>query len=519
MHLSPGSAGVSPAISKEAGGTPALPKILCATVLLAFGMTLHAADEPISVATTRQLFLDEHLIARKHNVQLELHQPTPREVVIRSDQPWEGPSQTYVSVLQDGAKYRLYYRSSPKPGSAGYSNATYTAVAESGDGVTWTKPKLGLVDFRGSKDNNLVWPTDANKPWRDKNYPGTDIFPFIDRNPKAPAAQRYKALANVGEYELAALVSPDGLHWQPLRTEPVISYPEPNPMMDPPSMAFWDETRGRYVAYLRCWINYRIRGFRRVESEDFIRWSKPEVIDYGGAEIEQLYTSMATPYDRAPGVTLMFAKRFVSDRKADPAWPRPGLSEVVLLSSRDGLRFDRTFMEPFLPPGLDRANWHDRAVMMGRGILPTSPTELSLYYVEHYHLDTVRIRRATLRPDGFASIHAPWSGGEFVTKPLRFEGSELELNYATSAAGSIRVEILDEQGQPIPGYRLGDAEEIFGDELARVVAWRKGHSEVLTPDRQEIPYRPSDIARALGGRTIRLRFVMKAAHLYSFRFK
>jgi hypothetical protein len=487
--------------------------------LLALVFHVHATDAPLSVSTTRQLFLDDYLLAKKQNVQLELHSPTPREIVLRSDQAWEGQHQAYVTVFQDGKKFRLYYRASPRPGSAGYTNATYTALAESEDGITWTKPKLGVVEFRGSKDNNLVWPTEANQPWRDKNYPGTDIFPFKDANPKAPASQRYKALANVGEYELAALVSPDGIHWQPLRAEPVISYPQPDPMMDPPSLAYWDETHGRYVAYLRCWINYRIRGFRRVTSEDFIHWSKPEVIDYGGAEIEQLYTSMATPYERARGVTLMFAKRFVPDRKADPAWKNPGLSEIVLLSSRDGVRFDRTFMEPFLAPGLDRDNWHDRAVMMGRGVLQTAPTELSLYYIEHYHLDTVRIRRATLRPDGFASIHAPWAGGEFTTKPIRFEGSELELNFATSAAGSLRVEIQDEHGRPIPGYRLEDCAEIFGDELERVVTWRKGHSDVLTPDRKEIPYRPSDIARALAGKTIQLRFVMKAAHLYAFRFK
>ena len=78
---------------------------------------------------------------------------------------------------------------------------------------------------------------------------------------------------------------------------------------------------------------------------------------------------MATAYDRAPGYTFMFAKRFVAGRKFDEGWKYPGLSEVVLLTSRDGLHFDRTFMEPFLAPGLDRDNWHERAIMMARGIV------------------------------------------------------------------------------------------------------------------------------------------------------
>ena len=102
---------------------------------------------------------------------------------------------------------------------------------------------------------------------------------------------------------------------------------------------------------------------------------------------------------------------------------------------------------------------------------------------------------------------------------MTFGGAELELNYSTSVAGSVRVEILDAEGRPVPGYTLGACDEIFGDEVARVVTWRRGHDAVLDANGNEIPYRPSDIARALGGREIRLRFVMKAADLYSFRFK
>jgi hypothetical protein len=93
--------------------------------------------------------------------------------------------------------------------------------------------------------------------------------------------------------------------------------------MDPPSLAYWDETHGSYVAYLRCWINYRIRGFRRVTSEDFIRWSRPEVINYGDAESRAALHEHGDALRTRPGVTLMFAKRFVPDRKIDPAWPNP----------------------------------------------------------------------------------------------------------------------------------------------------------------------------------------------------
>jgi hypothetical protein len=482
-------------------------------------------DAPIDVGSMRQLFVDELLIGDKRNVELQLHQPVPREIVLTVDKPWENSVLTYVSVFKDGDKYRMYYRGTgadaqyAKDVPAGMSpqNWTYTAMAESKDGIAWTKPVLNVVEFNGSKANNLVWPTEANKPWRDKNYPGTDIFPFKDENPDAPASQRYKALANLGEYELVALVSPDGVKWRPLQEKPVISYLKPNAMMDPPTVSYWDPVEKQYVAYARNWINYRVRGFRRLISPDYVNWSDPEPVTYLGGEVEHLYTSMAVAYERAPEITLFFSKRFARTDRLDPR--SPGVSEIMFLSSRNGVEFDHRFMEPFLGPGLDPKNWGPRGIMMGRGILPTSPTELSLYYNENYGHETARVRRATIRPDGFVSVHAPWEGGEFTTPPLRFDGRELEINYSTSAAGSIRVEVLDVDGQPIPGYRAAECYEIYGDEIDRTVVWRKGHAEVVGEDHREVTYRPSDIGLMADGRPIRLRFIMKAAHLYSFRFK
>ncbi len=106
-----------------------------------------------------------------------------------------------------------------------------------------------------------------------------------------------------------------------------------------------------------------------------------------------------------------------------------------------------------------------------------------------------------LRTDGFASVNAPWAGGEMLTKPFFFTGKELEINYRTSAPGFVRVEIQDAIGNPIAGYTLGDCQEIIGDEISRIVAWRGG----------------SDVSR-LSGQPIRLRFALKDADLYSIKF-
>ena len=125
-----------------------------------------------------------------------------------------------------------------------------------------------------------------------------------------------------------------------------------------------------------------------------------------------------------------------------------------------------------------------------------------MYVQRHYGQPSTYIERLTLRIDGFVSVHAPYRGGEMVTKPLRFSGRTLVVNYATSAAGSLRVELQDEDGEPLPGFGLGDCQEVIGDEIERVVSWKGGE----------------DLS-ALRGKTVRVRFVMKDADLYSIRFR
>jgi hypothetical protein len=127
---------------------------------------------------------------------------------------------------------------------------------------------------------------------------------------------------------------------------------------------------------------------------------------------------------------------------------------------------------------------------------------MSLYKQAHYAQPSAHLIRYTLRTDGFASVNAPYRGGELLTKPLKFSGRELVINFATSAAGGVKVELQDAAGKPLPGFTLSDAREQIGDDIERVVRWESG----------------SDLSR-LAGQTIRLRFVMKDADLYSLRFR
>ena len=300
------------------------------------------------------------------------------------------------------------------------------------------------------------------------------------------------------------LVSPDGLRWQLMQEDPILT----EGPFDSPNVAFWDGVRGEYVAYTRGKAGTGgsfkggVRWIRRTTSRDFRDWKPLEPIDAGDTPLEHLYTNACTPYFRAPHIYLMFPKRFVPDRQFHPDWPSSGLSEGVFMTSRDGRHWDRRFMEAFLRPGPDADNWNERNMAIGVGVVPTSPTEISIYCVEHYRHSSVRLRRGTLRTDGFVSVNAPYAGGEIVTKPLTFTGNALTMNYATSVAGSIRVELQDGDGRPIDGYQLVQSIEIFGDEIERAVVWQGG----------------SDVS-SLAGKPVRLRFVMKDADVYAMRFR
>ena len=437
-----------------------------------------------------ELFVDDWLIERLERAELQLHPPLPQEVVFRFDAPWEGPWCHYVTVLEYEGEYRLYYR-----GLREDDGTPVTAVATSTDGVSWERPNLGLFEWEGSRANNIVWVGEASH----------NFAPFVDTNPAAPPSERFKAIAAlpVGHERsnLFPFVSEDGYHWHQWGEQPIITKGITKFWFDSQNVAFWDSYRSRYVAFFRDWRS-GVRSIKWATSTDFLDWTRAEWLDFGNAPLEDLYTNATIAYFRAPHLYLAFPMRFLEKRKAVPEHPYPGVSDSVFMSSRDGQHWDRRFLEAFLRPGRDRDNWTQRSNAIVWGILQTAPDELSVYWLEHYGHPTVQLRRGTLRLDGFVSVHAGYTIGELLTRPLRFEGQELVLNYATSAAGSVRVEVQDAEGQPIPGYSLEESVEMYGDAIEEAVRWRGG----------------SSIAK-LAGRPVRLRLVLRDADVYALRFR
>jgi len=449
-------------------------------------------DDVQNIGSYLELFVDDWLIDKMDGVALKLHNPTPREVAITFNSPFDGNTSAYVTVFQDDNLYRMYYRGSKYDFKNDKDLHELTCYAESDDGIHWRKPELNLYEFDGSTKNNIIW----------RGIGIHNFTPFKDTNPNAGPDAKYKALGGLGSEGLIAFKSPDGIHWKTIQNKPVIT----KGAFDSQNLAFWNSLTNCYMDFHRDFKD-GVRQIMTCTSKDFINWTEPQWIDFGDAPLEHLYTNAVTPYYRAPQILMGFPKRFAESRKKldDQKWT--GVSDGVFMTSRDGMHWHR-WLEAFIRPGLQKERWGQRNNMTAWGILVTrsdiigTPDELSIYSSEAYCDEDNRLRRYTLRIDGFVSVNAPYKGGEFLTKPLTFDGKNLVINYSTSAIGSIRVEIQDKDGKPIPGFTLDDCPEIYGDEIEKVINWKSS----------------SDLG-SLTGNVVKLRFILKDADLYSMRFR
>ena len=503
-----------------------MPLRMACSAVLAFAMSSPAAPaEPIDIGSRLELLVDDFLIdSMNDGVRLELHHPIRREIVFKTDAPWEGNAGCYQSVFKDGDLYRIYYnclhyRNGGPPTEALASHPMFFSYAESDDGIHWRRPELGIFEFGGSKANNIILtPEFLVEIGGDPAHAAA----FMDANPNCPADEKYKIVV-VGSKPkgLYALKSADGIHFSLMSKEPFVT----KGAFDSQNLAFWDSVRGLYVDYHRMGRD-GVRDIMTATSTDFLHWTEPVFLEYPGAAKEHLYTNQIQPYYRAPHILMGFPARYIDRGWSEPMFDLPGLEERMtrakssprfgtaitdglFMTSRDGHTFKR-WREAFLRPGpREKHSWvyGDNFIFWGmvetKSQIEDAPDEISLYATDNYWEGTyMTVRRCTLRVDGFVSASAPMTGGEFVTKPIRFEGGNLTLNFETSAAGGVQVEIQDAEDKPIEGYALDDCPPIFGDRLAKVVRWKK----------------PGGDLRPLAAKPVRLRFVLKDADLYSFQF-
>ncbi|MBX3436769.1 MAG: hypothetical protein KF861_04700 [Planctomycetaceae bacterium] len=458
------------------------------TVALALSLISRPAvwsADPIDIGSRLELLVDDFLIeSMSGDVALKLHEPTPGDVVLVTDQPWEGNTSAYYTIFQDGDIYRMYYRGSHfDEQTRKATHPEVTCYAESRDGIHWERPELGLVEFDGSKANNIIL-----------EGLGSHCFvAFRDLNPDAAPNARYKGISSGvpdGKKGLYVFQSPDGIHWSLIRNEPVIT----DGAFDSQNLAFWNPVTGQYHDYHRYFAN-GVRAISTCTSDDFVHWTNPAPLQYTGAPPQHLYTNTIRVYPRAPHLSIGFPTRFVPENQQ---------VEPVFMSSRDGVNFHR-WDAPVIPRTAPADRDGNRSNYMTNGLLqlPGHDREYSVYATEAYYTGPdSRLRRFTYRVDGFVSANSGDAGGTLVTKPLTFDGGQLVLNYAAREGGGVQVELLNEAGEPIAGYDLAAATLLTGDEIEQNVTWTG-----------------KDNVSDLKGQPVKLRFHLKNADVYSLRFR
>ena len=488
----------------------------------------------------------------KTTARLTVGDPIRRECVFTPDMPWEG-NFNYANVLHDGDIYRMYYLTHlssedycPKYDYTDseiednkwlihYTNS-FVCYAESKDGISWQRPNLGIYEYRGSRENNIIL---RSEDIEGKYTMRDNFFVFIDENPDAPADERYKALSfECGRLDdsipssfregLSYYASGDGIHFRFMRILPIREG-----TFDTLNVCSYDKREGRYVLYYRGWHGIpeggrRIEGIRdvkRAESTDFINWSGFTEISYTDGKDEPMYTNNIMRYYRNTDIYVGFPTRYVERKewttnydeltgavarreRMQNGHPREGLAvtDGLFMCSRDGKTFTR-YTEALFRPGPEIAsNWvygdcYPAYIMLETPSDDGENYEISMFVPrpsrksESNKQKPESLFRYTLRRDGFAYYLADSMGARFVTKPFILGKGELYINFATSAFGSIRIRLSAADGS------FTESAELFGDSDNRHVIFDgKPLSEFV-------------------GKEVTLSFEMLDARLYSFGLK
>lgn len=330
--------------------------------------------------------------------------------------------------------------------------------SQKGDGLHFVPAKVNEIDYGGLRENNIVKMDTCCH----------NFAPFYDTNPNCKPDERYKAIGGILQVGgIFVYASPDGIHWKQLTEHPVIT----KGGFDSMNMAFWDGYAGVYRCYNRYFDQTTphpegIRAIQSCISTDFIHWSEPTPNQYIDDITHQLYTNATRPIPGAEHILLSLPMRFHATRKKVPEhggcndWSYNGVSDLVLMSSRDGVHWDRTVRDAWLAGSTYKHEWTERNFITCGGFIEHG--EDFLFYTEkNYRWEDDGLWAYSIPRYRFVSLYADGEGGQVLSKPMRFQTDTIHLNLATSAYGFVKITILDLAGAPI--YT---SDEIYGNEIS-----------------------------------------------------
>jgi hypothetical protein len=478
---------------------------------------LERRPEIVPIDLGRQLFVDDFLI-ESTDLKRTFHRPAyhPKSPVLKPETEWErgltdGSKGSVAAPYSDGVwydperrKFRMWYLAADDR----------TCLAESTDGIAWTRPMLDVVP-----GTNIVLTSRNRASIRNSNTVWLDL----DETDPERRYKLFEARYARSPYRTALRTSADGVHWS---VELAVS------------AEAWDRSTAFYNPFRKVWVA-SIRGHDSVKPEpphrlrNYFEGKTAEAALGWKVHTDQVSRGEGLPGDLQPWIGADRLDPHNPDRRFADVKPQlynldvfpyesllVGLftiwqgptnetckelnihkrNEVFVGTSRDGYHWHRPDRERFLPVGQDPAAWNAGNVQSVGGGCTVVGDELRFYCTGRtmQPTSTWSTGLSTMRRDGFASMDAPQDGGTLTTRPVRFSGKHLFVNAACSD-GQLRVEVLDAAGVVQPGFSRDDCLPMLGDATRSKIAWRHGRD--LTE---------------FAGQKVRFRFVLSGGSLFSF---
>jgi len=450
---------------------------------------LELAGEP----PFRRLFLDAMVVEESYGLERVFHQAEKYRdnPIIRKDKHWEdwGPY-LYGTVMWDDGKLKMWYQAignqyGPIRGIVGY--------AESHDGIHWVKPSLGIFEYQGSRENNIV---ETNE-----NFHIPSVFKI---SPSSWIMYGYGR--DIGPH---LAYSNDGLRWTGSTDKPLF---ESSDVVN----FFYDPYDARWVAMYKT-VNRRHRAVGVAFSEDGITWRKPiESAVFGADDLDpdatQIYGMPVFPYQGMYiGLPWIYHARYIKYGRYDS--PKvmyeaqegsPCTTDVQLAWSWDLICWTRTSKrEPFISLGKE-GDFDSKQIYTARAPVIVGD-RLYFYYGgydkthDDYENTHAAIGLATLRLDGFCSMHAGDKEGWLISRREVFRTPKVIINASVGKGGYVSAEILDRHNRVIPGFSRNECVPFKGDSVRHVLQWNTKSF-------------PNEVANA----DKKIRFFLKNADLYSY---
>ncbi|MFA9480451.1 DUF6259 domain-containing protein [Phycisphaerales bacterium AB-hyl4] len=477
--------------------------VLTALVFMAAYFVMPAygvPEEPIAIDTGPQFLHDDYLVDNywvpgHSRAIVERHFHTP--IHYEGNPILEGERFSYISVLrgEDGV-FRMWYQlfnprtvePDPPPGLPRYG----IAYAESDDGVNWELPTFGEHEWRGSKDNNVVW-----MGYDDRGAAGGFVIELPEKHSRgykyAMLYQTHTGMHLVG--------SKDGIEWDrdsDVRLKHLHS--------DTFNAIAYDDQAERWFIFCRARNIYR----NWIDDDDQGAVRRVAVMssdDLWGTWADEPSTILVPDLiDTERGFTFFYGMpvRHYGGVFWGFLWPFQ-MNTVILAElafSRDGVNWERPEKRPrLLEPG-EEGSWDGGQVITTPHWIEVDD-EWWIYYTgqDGPHgrptTNTSSLGLLKMRKEGFVSRYGPSMGGRVCTRTITWPGGDLLVNAA--ANGNLRVRVVDPMRQPIDGFSYDECDVMAGDSVAHPIRWN-GRS-----------------LDELAGKDVRIEFALRDAHLYTFR--